>query len=1459
MSVQSRRWIWLFTILMSTYFGIFNGFAQTGSLNVKWDSNTEGDLAGYKIHYGTQSRNYNSVIDAGNVTEYSVSTLTKGVTYYFAVTAYDTAGNESDYSEEVNGMIDPGDIIPPQIISATLVDEYHVDLVFSENMQKASTEDAENYQISDGVQVESAVLNADKKLVRLTTTQHLKNHQYTITINGVQDEASNPIAANSTVTYILNYVDNTPPEIAQSIMLDLDLIELVFSEQVNEETAEDIGNYSVNGGIEVLAAELLIDGKTVQVKTTAHLRGYTYTMTINNIMDLANNRIAANTITTYYQLVEDRVPPQVIKVSAEQNNSIKVEFNEPLNKNSAETIENYAISDGITISSATLVDEKYVVLATTGHEFNKLYTITINHIVDLFSNEMQQAQQRMYEVFARDSEPPAISQVKKHHLNQIEVIFTEAVDEKSAETVTNYQISSNIQVQNARLQEDEHSVLLETSAHDRNITYTLTVNHVLDKAAPPNEIAANSSINYVFNKADNIPPAVNAITVIDPKRVEIAFNEQITRESAENISNYIINNGIVIVSAELLGNLKIVALTTSTHQADMLYSVTISGIEDRATPPNRIDENTVETYLLEANDTTPPEIVRAEILSDTKVNVTFNEPLEKVSAENVQNYSIDKGIQVESAVLDLNQRVVHLTTSIHPRGNTYNLQVDDVYDLGLNPNKIEDKNRASYYHRIVDLTPPEISSFSILSNTEIEIEFSEPLTPNSATDIQNYTIDSGIGVLKAELEANQMTVKLTTSMHQPGQLFTISINNVADLAPIPNKIKPNTAYSYLMPSFDSEKPTVLSIKLLGESELELVFSEEIEKASAEDVNHYQINNNIQVYSVSLLADGVTVRLNTSPHRRGESYLVTVSGIKDVSPEANEIIPNTPLAYQFELLDHTGPEVLSVMTHNQTQIEVVFNEQLDIFSAENTQNYQIDKGIEVQNASLANNLKSVYLTTSSHTKGILYTMEIRGIQDLSENKNVIASGTRLTYFIESQDLTPPKLDSVRISSETQLTAYFSEAIEINSAENISNYSVDRGIQIVNATLMKNQREVRLQTSPHARGLSYRLTVNQVLDLAETPIEIESNSSFLYFFEPVDVTPPEVMSAELVGHSQVKIEFSEKIERISAEKAENYTISNYIEVLEATLDESQTVVTLLTTKHESEGRYLLTLNNIHDLAPIPNFMAENSHYSYTAIVSSILKNISLNHYQLDSLRIGEAYYVDRAYKITGLPEEKQQLLWLKTANSDRWRTDTEFLSFQLEASVKIYVGYDSRALNVPYWLEENFTKTNMTVKVSDVSHEFEVWERACEEGKVTLGGNLAKGANGAKSMYTIMVEALDTDQPIAFERGPVPTNFKLYQNYPNPFNGGTQLRFDLPNKSRVKLVVYNILGQEVCKLADNIFEPGQYNIAWDGRNEHGTVVANGVYLASLQVVPFELQVGENEQFQTYHQVRKMTYLK
>jgi len=74
------------------------------SATLTWDAVCDPRVAGYRVYYGTGSRDYVQAkgdgINAGNSTIYVVTGLDSGRTYYFAITAYDAWGNESDFSNE---------------------------------------------------------------------------------------------------------------------------------------------------------------------------------------------------------------------------------------------------------------------------------------------------------------------------------------------------------------------------------------------------------------------------------------------------------------------------------------------------------------------------------------------------------------------------------------------------------------------------------------------------------------------------------------------------------------------------------------------------------------------------------------------------------------------------------------------------------------------------------------------------------------------------------------------------------------------------------------------------------------------------------------------------------------------------------------------------------------------------------------------------------------------------------------------------------------------------------------------------------------------------------------------------------------------------------------------------------------------------------------------------------------
>lgn len=100
-----------------------------------------------------------------------------------------------------------------------------------------------------------------------------------------------------------------------------------------------------------------------------------------------------------------------------------------------------------------------------------------------------------------------------------------------------------------------------------------------------------------------------------------------------------------------------------------------------------------------------------------------------------------------------------------------------------------------------------------------------------------------------------------------------------------------------------------------------------------------------------------------------------------------------------------------------------------------------------------------------------------------------------------------------------------------------------------------------------------------------------------------------------------------------------------------------------------------------------------------------------------------------------------------------------------------------------------------------------------------GAIYKTTNGG---YIIGVEPITTS---------LPNSYNLQQNFPNPFNSTTQIRFELPKRSNIKLIIYDLLGKIVEILAENILDAGKFYINWNPGN-----LSSGIYFCKIIVDNF-----------------------
>ena len=109
-------------IILAIVFMAFTASTAFGATNVslQWDANTESDLAGYKIYRSAVSGVYSSGAEVGDVAAPTVQFTDNNVpdgTWFWVATAYDTFGNESEYSNEVTDTLNTEPPAPPQNLS----------------------------------------------------------------------------------------------------------------------------------------------------------------------------------------------------------------------------------------------------------------------------------------------------------------------------------------------------------------------------------------------------------------------------------------------------------------------------------------------------------------------------------------------------------------------------------------------------------------------------------------------------------------------------------------------------------------------------------------------------------------------------------------------------------------------------------------------------------------------------------------------------------------------------------------------------------------------------------------------------------------------------------------------------------------------------------------------------------------------------------------------------------------------------------------------------------------------------------------------------------------------------------------------------------------------------------------------------------------------------------------------
>ena len=329
---------------------------------------------------------------------------------------------------------------------------------------------------------------------------------------------------------------------------------------------------------------------------------------------------------------------------------------------------------------------------------------------------------------------------------------------------------------------------------------------------------------------------------------------------------------------------------------------------------------------------------------------------------------------------------------------------------------------------------------------------------------------------------------------------------------------------------------------------------------------------------------------------------------------------------------------------------------------------------------------------------------------------------------------------------------------------------------------------------------------------------------------DITPPELIGVQIVEPTQVALDFSEPIDGSQVGNLGNYIISEQIQVLDAELNATQQRIILTTDQHIINHIYTITIHNLTDLAGNVIFSEANSAFykeldlGYTGYIEHLIEN------------------VDASATTDTNTSPQKTLDGLINSDPDpnsRWAAEI----------MPQWIQYDLGAVENINLIAISFYRWNygrVYVYSIQVSDDLNNWNEIVSSASSSSQEWTFNEFNNLTARYVRIVclsnneadwaglweaRIFEPDYPTISNENIKPQTYSLEQNYPNPFNPTTTIQYSIPERSMVKLLIYNFIGQEIAVLVNEEKEVGVYSTEFNAAN-----LTSGIYIYKLQTENF-----------------------
>ncbi len=663
--------------------------------------------------------------------------------------------------------------------------------------------------------------------------------------------------------------------------------------------------------------------------------------------------------------------------------------------------------------------------------------------------------------------------------------------------------------------------------------YELTINTLI----PTNNMAIrNYTRKFVAMPKDAVKPTVKH-EIIGKNEMLLTFSEEVSRDTAENLFNYIIEDSIIIYSAEILEDNRSVVLRTS--DMTRFYRLTVQGVCDMA--GNTMDRYQV-TFDGARKDTRGPLIVSVSSENSTLLTVTFDKRVDRLSAESIDNYSVDNGISVIDAMLDDTAKVVTLSTTIQQPGTVYNLTVQGVSDNWGNVMYRKE------YRFAGDSIKPSVTIMAV-SNNEVAISFSKKVDRESAENTGNYMIDKDLKVKEAILDDSGKSVTLITSDQTLREIYTVTVMQIYDLWG-------NTTGTYSA-KFGGMSADTRGLTYAAKSEggqLVLTFNKRLDKETAEDNFNYVLDKSLGYAARATLdASGKIVTLLTANHVNGRMYSVTVENVRDIFGNviSSDSRINTKKYAGVSGSTSIGGDLTleTAVTINTNTIDLIFSGEL---TEDELKNIKVKASVpEEYSYSLPSsltghiffigdkkNVRVQYETDSSKNPelfkaGNIYMVTVTGVDRLDSR-----NGANIKLFAGTGVAnTPPEVIGVNALNNTAVEVLFNRPVKglsknqfsIKNNINISDISVAGPEEVTDTVILY------ISSSTKLADAGYKLYVKPGVKDEAGLIPVASGTDIYYEFEgtsDVNESPFVETDISILDTFTIQFGFNEPIKSITS---------------------------------------------------------------------------------------------------------------------------------------------------------------------------------------------------------------------------------------------------------------------------------------------------------------------------------------